>query len=118
MLVGAHIVIASKDDEADRRFFRETLGLSAVDAGGGYLIFGLPAAEASVHQTDGEVPQHELHFLCDDIEAFAGRMAEKKIECSEVQDTGWGLLVKLTLPSGAPLHVYQPTHERPSGAPV
>lgn len=113
MIVGAHVVVASKDAEADHRFFSDVLKLNAVDAGGGYLIFGLPASEASIHSTDGEVPHHELYFLCDDIEAFASDMGERGIECSEVQDTGWGLLVQIKLQSGVPLHVYQPRHARP-----
>jgi hypothetical protein len=56
MIVGTHVVVASKDAEADHRFFREVLNLNAVDAGGGYLIFGLPASEASIHPTEGDVP--------------------------------------------------------------
>lgn len=113
MIVGTHTVIASKDPDADYKFFREVLGLSSIDAGGGYIIFGLPRSEASVHETDGEVPHHELYFLCDDIESFKASISDQGIECSDVRETGWGRLVKLTTPSGAPLHVYQPRHARP-----
>ena len=114
MIVGAHVVIASKDAEADHRFFREVLKLNAVDAGGGYLIFGLPASEASIHPTEGDLPNHELYFLCDDVAAFVADMGERGIECGDVQDAGWGLVVEIKLPSGAPLNVYQPRHARPS----
>lgn len=113
MIVGAHVVVASTDPEADHKFFRDVLDLSSVDAGGGYIIFGLPASEVSVHHTDGNVPQHELHFLCDDVEAFRADLATRGIVCGESEDQGWGLVVNLTLPSGAPLHVYQPRHARP-----
>ena len=113
MITGAHIVVASKDPDADYAFFQDVLKLLSVDAGGGYIIFGMPPAEASIHHTDGKVPSHELYFLCDDIGAFADDMKERNIECTEVQDTGWGLLTKITLPSGAPLSVYQPRHARP-----
>ena len=113
MIIGTHMVVASKDPEADHKFFREILGLNSVDAGGGYAIFGLPPSDASIHKTDGDVPHHELYFLSDDIDGFKASLAEKNIECGDVQDTGWGRLVKLTLPSGAPLQVYQPRHERP-----
>jgi len=41
------VVIASANAEADHAFFRDVLNLPAVDAGGGYIIFGLPASEAS-----------------------------------------------------------------------
>lgn len=114
MILGTHIVIASKDPGADQTFFRDVLGLSSVDAGGGYTIFRLPEGEASVHSTDGVVPHHELYFLVDDINAFADTVCQRHLECSDVQDTGWGLLVEITLPSGAPIRVYQPKHERPS----
>jgi hypothetical protein len=114
MIVGAHVVIASKDAEADHQFFREVLKLNSVDAGGGYMIFGVPAAEASIHPTEGNVPQHELYFLCDDVEAFVADMRERSVECGDVQDTGWGRVVQITLPSGAPFHVYQPRHARPN----
>src|SRR5688572_5030883 len=116
MIIGAHVVVASTDPDADHRFFRDVLNLTAVDAGGGYMIFGLPTSEASIHQTDGPVPQHELHFLCDDVNAFASDMKERGIECGPVEDQGWGVVVRITLPSGAPLSVYEPRHARPSEA--
>lgn len=113
MIIGAHIVVASRDDDADHRFFSEVLGLSSIDAGGGYIIFGLPKAEASLHHTNGEVPHHELYFLCDDIDAFRSDMAVRGIECGDIEAQSWGRVMKLTLPSGAPLHFYQPRHARP-----
>lgn len=113
MIIGAHVVIASADPAADHKFFKEVLNLSSVDAGGGYIIFGLPQSEASIHQTDGEVPHHELYFLYQDVNAFVASMNEQKIPCGEIQDQGWGLVVQVTLPSGAPLNVYQPRHARP-----
>ena len=113
MIVGAHVVVASTDAEADHKFFRDVLNLTSVDAGGGYIIFGLPASEVSIHQTEGKVPQHELYFLCDDIEAFTSKMAGLDIACGAAQDQGWGIVVEVTLPSGSPFHVYQPKHARP-----
>ena len=47
MLTGAHVVIYSEDAAADRAFFRDTLGFCFVDAGRGWLIFALPAAEVA-----------------------------------------------------------------------
>jgi hypothetical protein len=49
MISGAHIVVYSKNAEADRAFFRDVLGLKSVDAGHGWLIFALPPAEAAFH---------------------------------------------------------------------
>jgi len=47
MLTGAHVVIYSKDAQADRKFFGDIFGFSSVDAGHGWLICGLPAAEVA-----------------------------------------------------------------------
>ncbi len=54
MLTGAHVVIYTKDAEADRAFFRDVLGFRSVDAGHGWLIFALPAAEAAFHPFGGK----------------------------------------------------------------
>lgn len=52
MLTGAHVVIYSKDAKADRALFRDILGFPCVDAGDGWLIFGVPAAEVAFHPDD------------------------------------------------------------------
>jgi hypothetical protein len=49
MIFGAHMIIYSKDANADRLFFRDILGFPSVDAGQGWLIFALPPAELAVH---------------------------------------------------------------------
>jgi catechol 2,3-dioxygenase-like lactoylglutathione lyase family enzyme len=65
MISGAHVVLFSKDAEADRAFFRDVLQFPSVDAGHGWLIFALPPAEAAFHpgETNGA---HELYLLCTD----------------------------------------------------
>jgi hypothetical protein len=42
MINGAHVIIYSKDADADRAFLRDVLKLSHVDVGHGWLIFALP----------------------------------------------------------------------------
>lgn len=42
MINGAHAIIYSTDPEADRSFFRDILQFPNIDAGDGWLIFGLP----------------------------------------------------------------------------
>ena len=59
MIFGAHVIIYSKDAEADRNFLRNVLGLPHVDAGHGWLIFALPPAEAAVHPAE-ENGRHEI----------------------------------------------------------
>lgn len=47
MISGAHVIVYSKDAEADRAFFRDVLGIKSVDAGEGWRIFALPPGEAA-----------------------------------------------------------------------
>jgi hypothetical protein len=112
MINGAHVIIYSKDSEADRAFFRDVLQYKSVDAGHGWLIFALPPAELAVHPS-GENDVHELFFMCDDVQAFIAAMKEKKVECSPVDEQRWGSITRLTLPGGGKLGVYQPKHPSP-----
>jgi hypothetical protein len=112
MLSGIHLVIYSKDAEADKAFFRDTLQLTNVDVGHGWLIFGLPPTELAVHPA-AENDHHEMYLMCDDIHAFVQKMNAHKIPCSEIQDQSWGQLIQLTLPGGGKLGVYQPRHASP-----
>lgn len=112
MIAGAHAILYSRDAERDRAFLRDVLGLPNVDAGDGWLIFGLPPSEVAVHPTDGE-DRHELYFLTNDVAAFAAAMAARGIACTTPRDMGWGVLAKVTLPGGGIVGVYQPRHPRP-----
>jgi hypothetical protein len=114
MLIGAHSVIYSTNADADRVFLRDVLKLPNVEAGGGYLIFGLPPAEVAVHPSDKN-DGHELYLMCDDVEALIAEMKQRDIGCAAVQDEGWGLLTRVTLPGGGALGIYQPRHARPAG---
>lgn len=53
MLIGAHVILYSRDATADRTSLRDVLRLPSVDGGGGWLIFALPASEVAVHGVDG-----------------------------------------------------------------
>ncbi|MEK6337256.1 MAG: VOC family protein [Acidobacteriota bacterium] len=109
MINGAHVILYSKDAEADRAFFKDVLGFHHVDAGHGWLIFALPPAEAAFHPGD-ENNTHELYLMCDDVKAEISALAEKGISCSEVQEPPWGLLTTMQLPGGGKLGLYQPKH--------
>jgi len=115
VITGAHTIIFSKDAGADRAFFRDVLKLTNVDAGDGWLIFGLPPSEVAVHPAD-ENGAHELYLLCDDVEEFVAEMARQGVATGPVTDEAWGLLTRLTLPGGGALGVYQPRHARPQTA--
>jgi catechol 2,3-dioxygenase-like lactoylglutathione lyase family enzyme len=109
MIFGAHVIISSKDANADRAFLQEVLGLSFVDAGHGWLIFALPPAEVAVHPAE-ENGGHELYFMCDDLKAEISALEKKGIHCSEVQQARWGSITRLRLPGGGDVGLYQPKH--------
>ena len=116
MIIGAHSVVSSTNPEADCAFLRDVLRLTNVDDGG-YLIFGLPPAEVSVHASERN-DVHELYLMCDDVKAFIAEMERHSIVCNPVQDQGWGLVTQFTLPGGGKLGVYEPRHARPRPMPA
>ena len=116
MLIGAHSVIYSTNADADRAFLRDVLKLPNVEAGGGYLIFGLPPAEVAVHPSDKN-DGHELYLMCDDIEATVEELKQKGVEFTRpVIDAGWGLVTALAVPGAAELALYEPKHPSPVAA--
>ena len=117
MLIGAHWIIYSTNPDADRAFLRDVLALPTVDVGDGWLIFGLPPSEVAVHPSN-QNDLHELYLMCDDVEAFMAAMKRRQIDCAPVQNQGWGLLTRVTLPGGGKLGVYQPRHARPKAMSV
>ncbi len=112
MIIGTHVIIFSKNPEADRAFLRDLLHLPNVDAGDGWLIFSLPPAELGVHPYKRN-NVHQVYLMCDDIEEFIREMKEKDILCEAVTQADWGLLTYLPLPGGGKLGIYQPRHARP-----
>ena len=114
MLTGAHIVVFTSNAAADAAFLRDVLALSYVDAGEGFLIFGLPPAEVAMHEAEGGgAGKHELYLICEDVQAFVAEMAERKIACDPVAERGWGSVTAVVLPSGLKLGVYESHHARP-----
>ncbi|MGH8915312.1 MAG: VOC family protein [Acidimicrobiia bacterium] len=112
MISGAHVILYSTDTAADRAFFRDVLEWPYVDAGDGWLIFGLPPAEIAVHPTDGP-ESHEVFFMCDDVDQTMAELTGKGVEFTEpVTEVGWGRLTRLQLPGGGTVGVYEPRHPR------
>jgi hypothetical protein len=109
-VIGMHAILYSKSAEKDRKFFKEVLELSSVDAGQGWLIFGLPPAEIAVHP-DKKGGHAELYFMCKDIRTTVAALRRRRVKVvHDVADRGWGLLATIALPSGAPLGIYEPRH--------
>lgn len=112
MFSGAHMIVYSRDAEADRAFFRDVLEFPHVDVGHGWLIFALPPSELAVHPADTG-GSHELYLMCDDLAATAAKLEAKGVACSPVEAMGWGQRTRIKLPGGGDLAIYQPRHARP-----
>jgi hypothetical protein len=120
MITGAHFLLYSKNAEADRAFFRDILGLSSVDVGHGWLIFGMNAAEAAIHPLEQEEFSHEhagqemlggvLYLMCDDLDELIGSLQAHDVHCTPLQTAPWGITTSIPLPSGGKIGLSQPRH--------
>ena len=117
MITGVHVLFFSADPDADRAFFRDVLQFPAIDIGHGWLIFGLPPGEAAVHPADGDADTvkeqritTQVYLMCDDVRGVIATLASRGVACAAVHEERWGLRTSITLPSGAGLGLYQPTH--------
>jgi predicted enzyme related to lactoylglutathione lyase len=119
MITGIHLLLYSRDPEADRVFFRTVLGFQSVDAGEGWLIFALPPAEMGIHPGDGKFVEHHadhnlsgsvLYLMCDDLHATIESLKSKGANTTEIVQAGWGITTTMRLPGGGGLGLYQPRH--------
>jgi hypothetical protein len=108
VIFGTHLILFSTDADADRTFLSNVLGLDSVDAGGGWLVFTLPPAEAAVHPD--EAPGAALYLMCDDLAAEIVSLAERGVTCSPVEEARWGSVTTIPLPGGGQVGLYQPRH--------
>ncbi|MGA7836224.1 MAG: hypothetical protein WCA31_13545 [Acidimicrobiales bacterium] len=109
MIFGAHVVMYSRDAEADRAFFRDVIGLSSVDGGREWPIFALPPTELAVHPTEVG-GGHEVYLMCDDLEAEMVLLAQRGAQCTSVEEAPWGSVTTIRLPGGGEVGLYQPRH--------
>ena len=111
MISGAHILLYSKDADADRAFLKDVLQFHSVDAGRGWLIFRLPPAEVAVHPSERDADlRSELYLMCDNLDAQIKAFKEKGVVCTAVATERWGIRTTIVLPSGGKLGLYQPLH--------
>lgn len=109
MISGAHVILYSQDAEADRVFFRDVLGFPSVDAGHGWLIFALPPSEAAIHPSEKN-GSHELYLMCDDLALEIASLRDRGVACTPVHEERWGRVIRIKLPGGGELGLYQPRH--------
>jgi catechol 2,3-dioxygenase-like lactoylglutathione lyase family enzyme len=120
MIIGAHLLLYSKNAEANRAFFRDVLGFRSVDAGHGWLIFKLPRSEAALHPSDSSYEQlahagHRLlgavlYLICDDLQTCVNVLQARGVKCTELEEELWGTRTTILLPSGGEIGLYQPKH--------
>jgi hypothetical protein len=117
MFIGTHLLLYSRDAEADRAFLRHVLEIPAVDAGHGWLIFRMPPSEMGVHPGESQI-EHDVanlaagtvYLMCRDLPATMEKLAGKGVRCGPVQEAGWGVVTSIPLPGGSRLGLYEPRH--------
>ncbi|HYF15875.1 MAG TPA: VOC family protein [Phycisphaerales bacterium] len=115
MLSGLHVIIYTRDAEADRAFFRDALRLKGVNAGDGWIIFAAPPTEVGFHPAEEE--RHELWLMCEDIEGTLKKLAAAGAKgVAPVVDQGWGLASSFESPAGTKFLIYEPRHPRATEA--
>jgi hypothetical protein len=114
MIAGAHLLLYSKDPEADRAFFKTALEFPSMDLGEGW-----PPAELAVHPGDGEFVQMRaehpmlgalLYLMCDDLGNVTRLLKSKGVDCATPVEAEWGIRTSVRLSSGGEVGLYQPTH--------
>ena len=119
MINGTHLLLYSRDPDADRAFFRDILGFASVDAGEGWLIFAMPPTELGIHPGDGNFVErhadHELsgtllYLMCDNLPQTIDSLHSKGVQTTAIAQAGWGTTTTIRLPGGGGLGLYQPRH--------
>ena len=114
-ITGAHVLLYTSEPEKLRAMLRDVFGWRHVDAGEGWLIFGLPPAELGVHPAEGPTyasgTRHQFTLMCDDIvRTIAELRAKGVVVDGEPHDEGWGITTTLVLPGDCRVMLYQPRH--------
>ncbi|HWE84290.1 MAG TPA: hypothetical protein VG267_05055 [Terracidiphilus sp.] len=117
MFFGTHLLLRSRDAEADRAFPRDVLEIPAVDFGEGWLIFVLPPAEMGVHPGEEQIEHGgenlaagTLYLMCRHFRATMEKLAGKGVNCGPVHEAGWGMVTSIPLPGGGSVGMYEPHH--------
>jgi hypothetical protein len=119
MIRGLHGLFYTSQPDELRAFLRDKLGLPFSDVGQGWLIFDVAEADIGVHPVEDPSYSgtHDLSFYCDDIESTVADLRSRGVELdSEIMDQGWGSVVKLTMPGGVRVQIYQPRYQKSTKA--
>ena len=112
LVSGAHVMIFTRDEDADRAFLRDVLEVPCIDGGGGWLIYKLPATEMGVHGGE-QNDVHHLYFMTESLDGAIAQLEAKGVECGEPFTASWGRATSVPLPGGGKIGLYEPRHPRP-----
>ncbi len=123
MITGMHTLVYSDDPDATRAFFRDVLGFTFTDTGGGWLIFRTGPSELGVHPTTGvhegveytSPRQHTISLMCDDLDTTMAELSSKGARFTRnVRDDGYGLTVEVAVPGADDILLFQPRYDPPA----
>jgi catechol 2,3-dioxygenase-like lactoylglutathione lyase family enzyme len=115
MITGVHTMFYSSKAEELRAFFRDKLGFTGTDVGGGWLIFDLPEAEMGCHPADAQEGKSsgtpDISFYCDDLERTMAELEARGVEFTGgVVDAGYGLVTHFRVPGDFQVQLFQPRY--------
>jgi catechol 2,3-dioxygenase-like lactoylglutathione lyase family enzyme len=119
VIAGAHLLLYAHDAPTARAFFRDVLGLEALEDEGGWMYLVLPPAELAVHPGPGRIGgreegRAELFLMCHDVQGTRRELEAKGVEfTAPITDEGYGLMTRLRVPGFGPLGLYEPRHASP-----
>ena len=112
MISGAHVMIFTQDEAADRAFLRDVLEVPCIDSGGGWLIFKLPPTELGVHGHERERRPPALFHLRRSRRRNR-RSRGKRRDLRRADSASWGRFTGVPLPGGGKIGLYEAHHARP-----
>ncbi|MFD1811470.1 VOC family protein [Rhodococcus gannanensis] len=112
MITAVHALLYAEDPAAARDFFRDVLGWTHIDAGGGWLIFRSGPSELAIHPADTPTGQHhEISFMCDDLDATVAELRSRGASFEgDVGKQPWGRTIRLVVPGAGSVLMYEPAH--------
>ena len=119
MIRGLHGMFYTSQADELRAFLRDKMRLPFSDVGHGWLIFDLAEGDIGVHPVEDPAYSgtHDLSFYCDDIEDTVADLRSRGVEFDgEISNQGWGSAIKLTLPGGVRVQIYQPRYQKSTKA--
>ena len=114
MITGVHLLLFSREPEADRALLRDVLNFAYVDAGEGWLIFALPPTELGVHPAENDLTRVHagqdisatiIYLMCQHLHETLEALAGKGVEHTEILEAGWGVTTTIQLPGGGKLGI-------------